>query len=53
MKTTQYRASKTITMLEAQSNAEMARIQQNALNNCEREALRKKESSLVTILKSK
>ena len=53
MKTTQYRQPKTVTLLDAKINAEIARINQNALNNCEREALKRKEPSIVTILKNK
>ena len=49
MKTTQYRTTKTVTLLDAKINAEIARINQNALTNCEREALKRKEDSIVTI----
>lgn len=53
MKTTQYRAPKTITLLDAKINAEIVRIQANALTRCESEALKRKESSINTILKNK
>ena len=53
MKTTQYRTPKTVTLLDIKINAEIARIQRNALNNCEREALKRKETSIETILKNK
>jgi len=53
MKTTQYRQPKTITLLDALSNEEMAKIEKNALNNCECEALKRKEPSIETILKNK
>lgn len=53
MKTTQYRTPKTVTLLDAKINLEIARINRNALNNCECEALKRKETSIETILKNK
>lgn len=53
MKTTQYRTPKTVTLLDAKINAEIVRVQANALTSCEREALKRKESSIETIFKNK
>jgi len=53
MKTTQYRQPKTVTLLDAKINAEIARIQRNALTNCEKEAFKRKEPSIETILKNR
>jgi len=53
MKTTQYRTPKTITLLDAKINAEIAKIQRNALTNCEKEAFKRKESSVSIIINNK